>query len=133
MSAPAAAADGQAHETVLVVDDDASVRTVVVQVLRGVGYTVIEASGGRDALDLLESDERIDLLFTDMVMPGELSGSDLAARACARRPGLKVLFTSGHPLDLLVDEARLGGPVPLLMKPYRGHALRDAVRRALDD
>ncbi len=88
---PSAASPG----AVLVVDDDAAVRTTTVEVLRDLGYDLREAGGGEEALDLLRRDNRIEVLLTDVVMPG-MNGAELARRASSERPGLTILFMSGY-------------------------------------
>jgi CheY-like chemotaxis protein len=101
--------------TILVVDDDPDVRDYAVSVLQQVGYTVIEASDGESALSLLGRRDDVDLLFTDVVMPG-LNGFEVARRARTDAPGLKVLFASGYATDLTPAGK-------LLKKPYRPHQL----------
>jgi CheY-like chemotaxis protein len=120
-------------KTVLVVEDDRDVREVALAVLAAAGFRVIEAASGDDAYRLLlaHSDLQIDLLFTDVMMPGRLDGIDLAAQARALRPALPVLFATG-----LANLARERGPAelcgPLLRKPYRPGELRHAVMALLD-
>jgi signal transduction histidine kinase len=118
-------------ETVLVVEDDAPVRQLACHELRALGYHVLDASCGADALRIVESDEPIDLLFTDVVMPGGMSGRQLADAARQRRPGLRVLYTSGYTENAIVHHGRLDPGVMLLPKPYRRADLARAVRTAL--
>jgi len=115
--------------TVLVVEDDAQVRATVVEMLSGLGYTVREAAHGQAALDMLRADPVVDLLFTDVVMPGPLGAAALADAARQQVPGLKVLFTSGYPRDAIVHDGRLDAGVDLLSKPYT----REALARAIGD
>ncbi len=115
-------------ETVLVVEDQESVRYTAVSILEHLGYRTLTAADGQGALRLLEADSSIDLLFTDVVMPGGLHGPALAARATRLRPQLKVLLTSGYPKDLMNGES----PFALLRKPYQNDELARAVRAALD-
>lgn len=120
------------HETVLVVEDNAGLRRIVVRQLSDVGYHVLEASDAETALAVVDSPEPIHLLLTDIVMPGEMDGRDLARVAVTRRPTLRVLLTSGYP------DARMGGSTQptggrLLSKPYRKEELRRAVREVLDE
>ena len=112
-----------AQSTILVVDDDSAVLGYASTVLEECGYAVLTARDGASALVMLSGNGRIDLLFTDLVMPG-LGGIELAQRACAEVPGLKVLFTTGY----------YSHPAPkghLLKKPYRPQQLAGAVAAAL--
>ena len=118
-------------EVILAVDDNANVRAAVVVQLRALGYEVREADNGHAALAILERDEKIDLLFTDMVMPGGLNGKELAIKARARRPDLKVLFTSGFPGTTPSSGPELDNSDVLLSKPYRRDDLEKAVREML--
>ena len=119
-------------ETVLVVEDDEPVRLLVCLELRAMGYRVIEAASGADALRLIEQGEPIDLLFTDVVMPGGMSGRELADAALRLRPGLPVLYTSGYTENAIVHHGRLDAGVLLLPKPHRRADLARAVRTALE-
>lgn len=118
-------------ETVLVVEDNASLRRVVARQLKELGYKFLEAEDGPTALKILES-ETVDLLFTDIVMPGGMSGYDLARTALVRWPAMKALLTSGFP------EAKLNGNgappvnIRLLIKPYRKEDLARMLREVLD-
>ncbi len=118
-------------EQLLVVEDDEPVRMLACLELRAMGYQVLEAASGADALELLRSGRRVDLLFTDVVMPG-MSGRELADAARALRPGLRVLFASGYTENAIVHHGRLDAGVQLLPKPYRRPDLARAVRTALD-
>ncbi|MBK6007244.1 PAS domain-containing protein [Ramlibacter ginsenosidimutans] len=118
-------------ETILLVEDDEPVRRYAHAQLVSLGYTVLHAGDGSHALQILDDDERkVDLLFTDVVMPG-MSGRELADRALARRPGLRVLYTSGYAENAIVHDGRLDDGVKLLAKPYRRHELAQAVREIL--
>ncbi|HEY1795175.1 MAG TPA: CHASE3 domain-containing protein, partial [Stellaceae bacterium] len=119
-------------ETVLLVDDDEIVRDTVAAMLEDFGFTVIQAPGGTEALTILEQGAAIDLLLTDVVMPGEISGRVLAERAAKVKPGLKVLFTSGYTENAIVHNGRLDPGVELLSKPYGRDQLAAKVRRILD-
>ncbi len=121
-----------AHETILVVEDDEGVRTYSVGVLLDLGYRVIEAPDGPSALQLLHDQGPIDLLFTDVVLPGGMTGADLAARARALRPGLKVLFTTGYARNAIFHHGRLDKGVQLLTKPFSLADLAAKVRDVLD-
>jgi CheY-like chemotaxis protein len=111
------------RKTILVVDDDPGVLDYASNVLEECGYAVLTAAEGTAALLLLRDHPRIDLLFTDIVMPG-LDGAEVARRACQQKPGLKVLFTSGYPADV-VPAGRL------LKKPYRPQQLAQEVAALL--
>lgn len=133
-SAPAAISRPEARrgETILVVEDNADVRRYTTSSLQELGYLVCEASRADTALDLLDSGQRIDLLLTDLGLPGEMNGKALAERACALRPELKVLVTSGYAGELLVHDGRLDADVELLSKPFSADALGMRVRQLLD-
>jgi CheY-like chemotaxis protein len=120
------------EETILVVEDDADVRALVVGQLRDLGYRVLEAASGPQAQAVLESDEPIHLLFTDVVMPGGMTGRNLAEDARRRRPGLKTLFTSGYTENSIVHQDKLAPGVKFLSKPYKRQDLAAKVREALD-
>ncbi|MBN9497301.1 MAG: PAS domain S-box protein [Alphaproteobacteria bacterium] len=120
------------RETILVVEDDPLVRKHVVSSLKNLGYDVLEAENGADALAQIEKNEMIDLIFTDVVMPGQMGGRDLAEAAKKRRPDLKVLFTSGYTENSIVHNGRLDSGVELLSKPYRRDQLATKVRKVLD-
>jgi len=118
------------NETILVVEDDPHVRTHVVGLLGRLGYVVLTAESGDEALRHLADGARVDLLFTDMVMPG-MSGWELARRARALMPRLRVLYTSGYPVDT-IDGAG-NGAADILLKPYRKSVLAQRLRRALEE
>jgi CheY-like chemotaxis protein len=120
-------------ETILVVEDDPGVRQLAVAQLRGLGYQVIEAPDGPTAVALLEGDAKVALLFTDVVMPGGMTGQQLAQEACRLRPHLKVLFTSGYTPDSIIHQGKLEPGVHLLPKPYRRDGLARKVREILDN
>jgi PAS domain S-box-containing protein len=118
-------------ETILVVEDDPFVRGYAVATLEALGYRVRVAANGPEALARLSAEERVDLLFTDIVMPGGMNGWDLAQRVSELRPDIKVLFTSGYALDTLVSNGRVLQGLTILMKPYRKADLAWRVRQAL--
>jgi signal transduction histidine kinase/ActR/RegA family two-component response regulator len=120
------------HETVLAVEDDGMVRTHVVAELRQLGYRVLAAANAQEALDILRAEVPIDLLFTDVVMPGGVHGPQLAQQARALRPGLRVLFTSGYTENAIVHHGTLDAGVLLLSKPYRRQELAQKLRQALE-
>ncbi|MFW5681235.1 MAG: response regulator, partial [Pseudomonadota bacterium] len=120
-------------EHVLVVEDDDLVRAHVQTQLRTLGYRVTTAADAPAALRLMEQTDDVDLLFTDVVMPGGMNGADLAREAQRRWPGLKVLFTSGYTENAIVHHGRLDAGVELLSKPYRRADLARKLRHVLDD
>ncbi len=129
---PGAAADG-GSETILLVEDHRDLRAYSAQVLLELGYRVLEAADGRAALEILEAHDDVALLFTDVVMPGDLNGRQLADEAVRRWPGLKVLFTTGYTRNAIVHDGRLDPGVTLLSKPFTYQELATAVRRLLDE
>jgi PAS domain S-box-containing protein len=126
-------AEPRGQETVLVVEDDPLVRSTVIGQLRGLGYQVIETGTGAEALRVLATGAAVDLMFTDVVMPGGLDGKELARRARGVRPGLKVLFTTGYTEDAAIRHGRLEAGARLLNKPYRRADLARVIRQALDE
>jgi signal transduction histidine kinase/CHASE3 domain sensor protein len=118
-------------ETILVVEDDAMVRNFVIAQLHGLGYKTIAAADSRAALAHVDSGQPFDLLFTDVVMPGGMTGRQLAEEVAKRRPGTKVLYTSGYTDNAIVHHGRLDQGVMLLSKPYRSSQLARMVRLAL--
>ena len=119
------------YETVLIVEDDALVRTYVTAQVRALGYRTLAATNAAEALTLIDGDTPIDLLFTDVVMPGTMNGRQLADETRRRRPGIKVLFTSGYAENAIVHHGRLDPGVLLLAKPYRKQQLAQMIRIAL--
>jgi CheY-like chemotaxis protein len=124
-------AAGRSGECILVVEDDTDVRTYVTETLADLGYDVLDAGGGDDALRLIEQHQAIALLLTDVVMPG-MNGRKLAEEARARRPGLKVLFMTGYSRNAIVHQGRLDPGVDLIQKPLTSDVLAATVRRILD-
>lgn len=118
-------------EVVLVVEDDAEVREVVVAMLADLGYRVLQASDASKGLAVIESGIPVDLLFTDVVMPGPLKSPEMARQARQRIPDLAVLFTSGYTENSIVHGGRLDAGVELLSKPYSREALARKVRHLL--
>jgi PAS domain S-box-containing protein len=119
------------RETVLVVEDDALVRQYVLTQVRSLGYVTLEAANAAEALAIIERNPAIDLLFTDVIMPGAMNGRHLADAATQRRPGLKTLFTSGYTENAILHHGRLDPGVHLLAKPYRKPELARMIRLAL--
>ncbi len=127
--APAVVAPG-GHETSLVVEDDPLVRGYVIAQLGGLGYKTLIASDAEAALAMVDQGAAFDLLFTDVVMPGGKNGRELAEAVRRRRPGVKVLYTSGY-TDEFVHEGRLDSGIALLRKPYRKAELSRKIREVL--
>ncbi|WP_293549673.1 PAS domain-containing sensor histidine kinase [Parvibaculum sp.] len=121
------------RETILIAEDDAFVRSYAVNCLESLGYNVISAEDGREALGHLQANEAIDVLFTDIVMPGGMTGLELAESAKALRPRLKVLLTSGYALDTLTSRGRLHVGTAVLHKPYRKAGLAQHLRRIIEE
>jgi len=119
-------------ETILVVEDDSEVRSTVTDLLRELGYDVLSAKDATNALPILESGVKIDLLFTDVVMPGPLRSPELARKAKERMPDIGILFTSGYTENAIVHGGRLDPDVSLLTKPYTRQMLAARIREALN-
>jgi PAS domain S-box-containing protein len=120
------------RESVLVVEDDDAVRSLSVETLAELGYTVHEAQDGAAAMRELEAHPDVDLLFTDVVLPGGLNGAQVAAMATAKRPGLKVLFTTGYARNAIVHQGRLDSGVHLLTKPFTLEELARKIKEVLE-
>lgn len=118
-------------ETILVVEDNSDVRATVIGILTGLGYEVVEAHDGASGLDILRSGTHVDLLFTDVVMPGPISSPMLAQEAKMLIPDLDVLFTSGYTRNALVSGGQLEKGVQLLSKPYNREQLAKRIRQVL--
>jgi PAS domain S-box-containing protein len=118
-------------EAVLVVEDDPLVRRYVMTQIESLGYTTLEAANATDALHVIDNGADIDLLFTDVIMPGHMNGRQLVDEALKRRPGLKTLYTSGYTENAIVHHGRLDSGVLLLAKPYRKSELARMIRLAL--
>jgi CheY-like chemotaxis protein len=118
-------------ESILIVEDDALVREYVVTQINRFGYRTLAAGNAAEALSIIDSPERIDLLFTDVIMPGGMNGRQLATEALKRRPDLKVLYTSGYTENAIVHHGRLDAGVLLLPKPYLSSDLARRIRTAL--
>lgn len=120
-------------ETILVVEDDAEVRRTTVDLLKELGYHVLEASGGSSALEVLRSHGHVDLLFTDVIMPGPVASLELVQQAKKMLPQLPVLFTSGYTDDVLAHNGKLDSDIILLSKPFQQEELARQVRHMLDN
>jgi PAS domain S-box-containing protein len=119
-------------ETIMVVEDDPLVRTLVVTQLKELGYRVLEAGNGPQAQVILLGGEPVDLLFTDVVMPGGMTGRQLADAVKPHRPNMKTLFTSGYTRDSIIHQGKLDPDVHFLSKPYKKQDLAHRVRAVLD-
>ncbi|MET0658041.1 MAG: response regulator [Steroidobacteraceae bacterium] len=128
-SAPTPAAR---NETILVVEDDEDVRHYSAETLRELGYTVLEAENARFGLALIDAHPQIQLLFTDIGLPGGMNGRQLAEEASKRRPHIKMLFTTGYARDAIIHDGRLDPGVELIAKPFTQAALAAKLRSILD-
>ncbi len=128
--APARARYG---ETVLIVEDDPDVRSYTVEMVGELGYQVLSAADGMTALRLLGAHPELRLLFTDVGLPGGMNGRQLADQARKRRPGLKVLFTTGYARNAIVHHGRLDPGVEVIFKPFTYSDLAAKIRRVFDD
>lgn len=118
-------------ETILVVEDDDDVRDIVVETLTDLGYRVLIARDAQAGLNVVESGVPIDLIFTDVVMPGQLKSSEMARQAKERLPGVAILFTSGYTENSIVHGGKLDAGVELLSKPYTREALARRLRHLI--
>jgi len=119
-------------ELILLVEDDDALRSYTSQILAELGYHVIQAAEGRAALEILAERDDVDLLFTDVVMPGGMNGRELADQARQLRPGMRVLFTTGYTRNAIVHHGRLDPGVNLIGKPYSFDELAVKIRSVLD-
>ncbi len=120
-------------EVVLVVEDDDQVRANTVEMLNDLGYVVLEAADAATALRIGQGEKPIELLFTDVVLPGKCSGRQLAEMLASSRPEMKVLYTTGYSRDAIVHNGRLDAGVSLITKPFLMHELAAKVRSLLDE
>jgi CheY-like chemotaxis protein len=128
--APIPQAKGE--EIVLVVEDDSGVLEMAIESLQELGYSVITASNAADALTRIRGNAQIDVLFSDIVMPGDMNGVELAAEVHRVRPGLNILLTSGYAAGALSNMDELPEGVEIIAKPYRLDSLAQALRRIID-
>ena len=118
-------------ETVLVIDDEPSVRMLAVEVLSNLGYEVIEVPSGATGLEVLQSDRRIDLLVTDVGLPGGMSGRQVADAARALRPDLGVLFITGYAESHAIRTGRLAPGMEVMTKPFSMEALVEKIKKMI--
>jgi len=132
---PAPAADGQESqgERILVIEDDPDVRAITKTMLKRLGYRVVEAETGRQAIDLAAAGEAFDLLFSDVFLKGGMNGPDAVKEIKIHRPAVPVLFTSGYSADHLTSDGSLGENVQMIAKPYEIADLAARLRECLDD
>jgi CheY-like chemotaxis protein len=130
---PAVAPAQGAGETILVVEDDDLVRGFVVAQLHSLGYRTFSAADSCAALAYVDRGQPFDVLFTDIVMPGGMTGRQLADEMTRRRPKTKVVYTSGYTENAIVHHGRLDPGVLLLSKPYRKSELSSMLRRAIGE
>jgi CheY-like chemotaxis protein len=114
-------------ETVLIIDDEPTVRMLVTDVLEGLGYGALEASDGNAGLKILDSEARIDLLITDVGLPGGMNGRQVADAARARRPGLKILFITGYAENAVLSHGHLEPGMHVLTKPFSMDAMSQRI------
>lgn len=131
VAAPAAAVAG-GSETILVVDDEIAIQDNVAEILSALGYRILRASSADEAAIVLRQHRRIDLLFTDVIMPGTMNSPKLAAVARELHPEIRVLYTSGYSEDAVIQDGKLKQGVSLLNKPYSDEELARAIRTALN-
>jgi CheY-like chemotaxis protein len=124
-------ADLRGSEVVLLVEDNAPVREFAKSQLVSLGYQVLEAANGKDALKILGERADVDLLFTDIIMPGGMNGRELGLEACRIYPKLKVLYCSGYAENAILHEGLLDKDVQFLSKPYTRRELAAKIRRVL--
>jgi CheY-like chemotaxis protein len=120
-----------AGETVLVIDDEPTIRMLVAEVLEEHGYTVIEADNGSSGLRVLQSEARVDLLITDVGLPGGLNGRQVADAAREARPGLRVLFITGFAENAVIGNGHLAAGMAVITKPFSLTALGQKVRELI--
>jgi PAS domain S-box-containing protein len=130
---PAEPARVRTGETVMIVDDEPTVRMLVTEVLGELGYNALEAGDGAAGLALLQSDERVDLLITDVGLPGGMNGRQLADAARVTRPALKVLFITGYAENAIIGSGQLAPGMQVLTKPFMMEALARRIRDMVED
>jgi len=131
-AAPSGKTDMQGgNRAVLIVEDDVLVRRYVVNQVRSVGYRALDAGNASEAMAIIDASEEIDLLLTDVMMPGSVDGRQLVVEALNRRPSLKVLYTSGYSENAMIDDGHVVAGELMLAKPYRKGDLARMIRTAL--
>ena len=120
-------------ETILVVDDEPTIRFVVAEILRDAGYEILEAADGKAGLALLQSDAHIDLLLTDVGLPGGMNGRQMADAARVGRPNLRVLFITGYAESIVMRDGDLEMGMSILTKPFIHEALTSKIHSMLDN
>lgn len=124
---------GAQGETILVVEDDEEVRDMTIAMLERLDYTTLQCPNGKRALEILETEADVRLLFTDVVLPGGMSGPELARIVQARRPDMGILFTSGYTEDAMQQQGWMAEGIELLSKPYHKADLARKIRAAIDN
>jgi two-component system NtrC family sensor kinase len=130
--APALAPSPDGTETILVVEDDAQVNKLAVEALQERGYQVLSASDGASALQMIDGTPSIQLVLTDVVLPGGMNGRELTDKVRRRRPAVKILYMTGYTRNAIIHHGRLDPDIDLLTKPFTADALTRKVRRILD-
>jgi CheY-like chemotaxis protein len=125
-------AKAQQGETILVVDDEPTIRMLASEVLTDLGYFVIEAGDGAEAMKIVTSPARIDLLITDVGLPGGMNGRQVAEAVRVERPGLKVLFITGYAENAVLSHGHLDVGMHVLTKPFALQSLADRVKTLID-
>jgi CheY-like chemotaxis protein len=123
---------GAHGETILVVEDDPDVRDMTVAMLEGLDYATLQCPDGKSALKILETVPDVKLLFSDVVLPGGMSGPELARVIRDDRPDIGILFTSGYTEDAMLHQGWFGNGVELLNKPFNRRDLAQEIRAAID-
>jgi CheY-like chemotaxis protein len=119
------------HGRILLVEDDQLVRDFTAEILRDLGYEVLEAGDADAGWEILATADRIDLLCTDIMMPGSMNGFQLAEKARGKRPDLKLVYMSGYPDKAFETAKPANGTVPFIAKPFTGGELAEGVARAM--
>ncbi|HIM44874.1 MAG TPA: response regulator, partial [Alphaproteobacteria bacterium] len=119
-------------EKILVAEDDAEVRALAIELLTGLGYDITEAGSAEEALELINDAAPIDLLLTDVVLPGAMSGPDLATEILRRSPAIKKLYMTGYAEAAFSSQHELDSETPVLQKPFKMAELAATIRGVLD-